>query len=123
MAHRPTLSIVPDAGPDDPFADFLRDLAFAPMLTRALVLERDHSEIEAADTQLFRWAESRMAWERAIAKEHGTRITPVRGITKLREAVTSTLLRSDLAASVRGNLAARNIEAAVRESYGVEDAA
>ena len=116
MNTRPKLILVEDAPPSDDFAEFLRSLS-----TARADLDKLNTAID--DTNLFRWATSRMAWERAVAKEHGKRITPVRGITKLRAAVTSTLMRSDLAASVRGNLAARNIEAAVRESYGVEDAA
>lgn len=72
-----------------------------------------------SDADLFRWAQTQMIWERAVAKERGTELPRIRGIRKLRANVHDYLTRSVVPADKRGRVAARKIERAVRRAYGL----
>lgn len=74
------------------------------------------------DAEMFRWAATQMAWERAKAKERGTQIPRVRGITELNTKVQAVLTNRPLDVGRRGRWGAGLIEQAVRRAYrlGIE---
>jgi hypothetical protein len=72
-----------------------------------------------SDADLFRWAQTQMIWERAIAKERGGELPRIRGIRRLRSRVNTILTTRNASPKARGKVAARRIEQAVRRAYGL----
>lgn len=73
----------------------------------------DDREVE----RLRRWAVSRMKWERDVAKIRGTRIKPVKGVTKLNAHIQTILSWRHHRPGLRAKAATEILRQGIEDSF------